>query len=140
MLSSQSSTTDVPEQPSSCHAPQISPDQESPSYTLTTYTDGSDSPPRSSAIEIPVSLPILGKPSPRSLGLNKICPLHSTLKLMDFPNKRINGLNNISIPSLPLTWKTGLIGWPSHQQYTTTGSTQPLAYRPMKSSLAIPHV
>ena len=140
MLSSQLSTMDAPEQLFSCHALQISLDQESPSYTLTMYTDGSDSPPRSLAIEIPVSLLILGKPSLRSLGLNKICPLCSTLKLMDFPNGRINGLNNISIPSLPLTQKTGLIGWPLHQQYTTTGSTQPLAYHPMKSSLATPHV
>ena len=131
---------DAPEQLFSCHALRISLDQGLPSYTLIMYTDGSDSPPRSLVIEIPVSHLILGKPSLRNLGSNKTYPQRSTLKLMDFPNGKINGLNNTFVLSLPLTRKTGLTGWLSRQQYTTTGSTQPLAYRPMKSSLATPHI
>ena len=110
MLSLQSSITDAPEQLFSCHALRISPDQELLNYISTTYTDGSDFLPKSSAIEIPVLLLILGKPSPKSLGLNKIYPLHSTLKPMDFLNERTNGLNNTSTPSSLLTQKIGPIG------------------------------
>ena len=140
MLSSQSLITGALEQRSSYHALQTSLDQESPNYTLITYTDGLASPLRSLVIETLVSLLTLGKPSPRSLGSNKICPLRSTLKLMDFPSGKTNGLNNISTLLLPLTRKTGLTGLLLCQQYTTIGSTQPLAYHPMKSSLATPHV
>ena len=139
MPSLQLSTTDVLERQSSYHALQTSLDQESPNYTLIMYTDGSASPPRSSVIETLVSLLTLEKPSPRSLESNKICPLRSTLKLMDFPNGKTNGLNNTSVPLLPLTQRTGPIGLPLHQQYTTIESIRPLAYCPMKSSLAIPH-
>ena len=86
---------DALEWQSSYPVPQLFQDQESLSYTLTTYTNGLDFLLRLLATETLGSPLILEKHSQKSSVFNKTYPLHSIHKWMGYLNKRTNGLNNI---------------------------------------------
>ena len=130
---------DVQEQQSSYLALQIFLDQELPNYTLITYTNGLAYLQKSSVIGTPISHLISEKRLQRSWGSNRTCPPCFTHKWMDYQNERTSGWSNICTLSQPCIPKIGPTGSLFHWQYTTTESTQPWAYLPIKSSLVTLH-